>query len=247
MVFKRFRKKPVRKGAKKPYRKRITKPSIAKGLRQAVIPMSREKTFFVNSKASLPTGWAFGQASGYHTIQWSQAFNMLQLPDITELTAVFKAYKLNCVVVSIQSLHNSSMFTSGSAQNYYGGNSIVYAQKNRTGSALDTNITQDYWDQNQGKITRLITGNKTIKFKIYPKISSNTFITSTSQTGVQRSAQWIETNTAGLSVPHHGMNLQFSLTDPTQAFDNVVYADATRAPLNYRVTMKYLFQLRGVH
>ena len=79
------------------------------------------------------------------------------------------------------------MYTSGSAQNYYGGNSIVYAQKNRTGAALDPSVTQDYWDQNQGKITRLITGNKSIRFKIYPKISSNTFLTSTTQTGVQRS------------------------------------------------------------
>ncbi len=199
---------------------RLSAPS--RGLRQQIVPMTREKTFFVNSKVALPTGWHFGQASGYHTIAWSQAFNMLQLPDITEISQVFKAFKLNCVVVTISQLHNSSMYTSGSGQNYYGGSSIVYAQKNRTGAALDPAVTQDYWDQNQGKITRLITGNNSIQFKIYPKISSNTFLTASTQTGVQRSPQWIETSTAGLSVPHHGMNMQFSYTDPSIPFDNVV-------------------------
>lgn len=242
------KKQPYRKKRRVFRRKRVfRKPAVSRGLRQAVIPMTREKTFFVNTKAALPAGFVYGQASGYHNIQWTQGFTMDQLPDITELSAVFKAYKLNCVIVTIQSLHNSSMFTSGSAVNYYGGNSLVYAQKNRTGQPLDTNVTQDYWDQQSAKITRLITGNRTIKFKIFPRMLNNTYITSSTQTATQRFPTWIETGPTGFSIPHYGMNMQFSLTDPSQAFDNAVVPDATRAPLNYRVTMKYLFQLRGVH
>ena len=169
------------------------------------------------------------------------------LPDISELTNVFKTYKLNCVIVSIQNLHNTSQFSSGSNQNYYGGNLICYAQKNRTASPLDTYITQDYWDQQQAKITKLITGGRTTVFKVYPKQLVNTAITGATHTNVQRSATWTSTNTTGLSVPHYGLNYQFSLTDPTLPFDNSVVPSSTNAPINLRITYKYLFQLRGVH
>ncbi len=232
---------------RRPARKRVAKRVVPRGLRQTIVPMQREKTIFVNSLATLPTGWAYGNASGYHTIQCSQSFTMDLLPDITEFAPVFKSYKLNCVMVTIRALHNSSMFTSGSAVNYYGGNLICYAQKNLTGTPLDSAITQDYWDQNNAKITKLITGNGTIRFKVYPKIQSETYITAVSATNAQRKPSWIATSTAGLSVPHYGLNMQFSLTDPTQVFSNSVVPDNTRAPINFRVTYKYLFQLRGVH
>lgn len=243
----RVRKVRPRRGMRFRRRYAARKRIIPRGLRQAVIPMSREKTFFVNTKNALPTGFAYGTASGYHTLQWSQAFTMDTLPDITELTTVFRAYKLNCVIVTIQSLHSSSMFTSGSAPNYYGGNLICYAQKNRSNDALDTAITQDYWDQTPGKITRLITGNKSIRFKVYPKVLSSTLVTPSTGDAQQRRPSWTTTDAAGFSIPHHGLNMQFSLTDPTIPFDNAVVPDSTHAPMNLRVTMKYLFQLRGVH
>lgn len=240
-----FRRKP-RVARKKPFIKR--KSVIPRGMRQAVIPMTREKTIFLNSMSALPANFAYGQSTGYNTIQCSENFTMNMLPDITELTNVFKTYKLNCVIVTIQNLHNSSQYTSGSSQNYYGGNLICYAQKNRTASPLDTYITQDYWDQQQAKITKLITGGRTTVFKVYPKQLVNTAITGATHTNVQRSATWTSTNTTGLSVPHYGLNYQFSLTDPTLAFNNsVVTANPPAAPINLRITYKYLFQLRGVH
>lgn len=236
-----YRKKRVYK--RKVYRK---KKIIPRGLRQGVIPLQREITTFLNTANALPSGWAYGQVSGYNTLQHNQIFHMNDLPEITEMSPVFRAYRLNCILVSICNLHPSSMFTTGSPQNYYGGNVQVYTSLDRTGTPLDTSITQAYWDQLSAKRSFVMRGQKTHYFKIYPKILSNTYISSITQTTTQRRPGWIATSTAGLSVPHFGMNFQFSLLDPSLAFNNYVVPQAA-APLNFKITYRYLFQMRGVH
>lgn len=251
-------KKTYRK--KKPYRKKryVRKPRasvIPRGLRQGIIPLSREKTTFMNTMHALPTDWAYGSQGGvapgattYNTLQHEQIFQMSELADIAEFQPLFRSYKLNCVIVTILNLHQNSMFTSGSPQNYYGGNVLVYTQLNRTGEPLSDGITQSYWDQTSAKKTFILRGQRSHRFKIYPKVLSNTFITSTTSTTTQRKPGWIATSDAGLLVPHFGLNMQFSLTDPSLPFNNSVSppTEAT-APLNFKITYKYLFQMRGIH
>lgn len=238
-----IRKRTSRRGT---FRRR-TRSTVPRGLRQAVIPMQRTKTVFINTANSLPAGWDYGTASGYHTLRNQQVFQLLDLPDTTEFQALFRTYKLNCVVVSINNLHNSSMFTSGSAQNYYVGNLICYAQKNLSGVGLDSAITQDYWDQQGAKITRLITGNKTLTFKVYPKMLRQNYLSDAANMTSQTSPTWNQTSVSGRGLPHYGLNMQFSYTDPGLPFNNAVVPDAAKAAINLRITYKYLFQLRGIH
>ena len=242
---KTYRKKPFRR--KRVYRKKKTYRSNPRGLRMSVMGFQREKSYFINTSdavGSLPLNWAFGTYSGYHTLQCSQVFNMQQLPGINELVPVFKMYKLNCIVVRLESLHNSSHFTAGSAANYYGGNMVVQVQKNLTGHPLDTNITEDYWNQNSAKKTKFITGNRPIFFKVYPKIASVTYMDPSTTTGSVVRPKWAATSVAGFAIPHFGLNLQISYTNPAIPFATA--GITTVPPLIFKITYRYYFQMRGV-
>lgn len=247
MPYYRKRKKVYKK--KKTFRKRVyKKKSVPRGLRQAILPFQREKTFFIDTSApvgDLPTGWTFGTfGSTYNTLQCSQQFHLQDLPGVNEFNTLFKTYKINCILVSITSIHNTSQFTTGSVANYYGANMIVHYAKNITGHPLDTAITEDYWNQLQAKRTKLMTGNSTIRFKIYPTISSITYIDAVTTTGSVRKPSWLATSVAGYSIPHFGLDMQFSYVNPAVSFQTA--AGGTGSPLMFRCTYKYLFQMRGV-
>ena len=244
-----FRRKTVKR---KPIRRRVYRKKkvvrVQRGMRMAVMGFTREKAYFINTldaAGTLPLNWAFGTHSGYHTLQCSQVFNMQQLSGVNELIPVFKMYKLNCVVARIESLHNTSNYTTGSALNYYGGNIVVHAQKNLTGHPLDTNITEDYWNQNSAKQTKLLIGNRPIFFKVYPKQANITYLDPSTTTSTVKKPAWGSTNVAGFGIPHFGLNMQFSYTNPAIAF-GTASSPSTGAPLVFRVTYKYYFQMRGV-
>lgn len=246
MPFKKAfrRKRPIRK------RKRFfpKKRMIPRGLRQAIIPLQREKTVIVNTQENLPANWAYGNyGSTYNTIQCNQQFTLSDLPQVTDFDPLFRLYRLNCVVVTIQNLHNTSQYTAGSAQNYYGGSLIVYSQKNYSGVGLDTNIGQEYWDQVTAKKRNLLNNGKTITYKVYPKLLTNLQLSSSTSSPAMAAAKWIPLTAEGITIPHYGLNLQVSYTDPSLAFNNKVVVDNGKAPLNLRITYKYLFQLRGIH
>lgn len=242
------RHRPWRRRRKKAPARRKTNLTVPRGMRQAIIPCSRDVTYFVNTDVGLPTNWHFGDAgSHYNTVAATQVFTMDMLTQHVEFGAMFRAYKLNCVIVTITSLHNTSQFTSGSAQNYYGGSLIVYAQKNLQGQPLETDIDQGYWDQIPAKKTFLLTGEKPLRFKVMPKQLGEVYVTSETATTVQRKPGWTTTAGAGMTVPHYGLNLQFSYTDPNLIFSTHATPSTVRPPLNFRVNYKYLFQLRGVH
>ena len=226
--------------------RRPRRRTVPRGLRQAVIPFQREQVVFINTNEALPGLWSYGTASGYNTVRNSMIFSLNQLPDITEFFTLFKSYRLNCIIVKIASLHNSSMYTAGSAPNYYGGNIAVYAEKNLYGLPLDSAITQDYWSQTQAKRSFVMRGNRELTFKIYPKVNNKVYLDSTHDMVVQKSPPWIPLSSDGANLPHYGLNLQFSFIDPSLQFGSSVNGLTTVPPMNFRVTYKYLFQMRGV-
>lgn len=249
MVFKRnFRrhKRNFRKN-KRFVKRRPRSRVIPRGLRQAIVPFQREQTVFVNTADSaLPGLWSYGTASGYNTVRNSMIFSMNQLPDITEFFTLFKSYKLNCIIVKIASLHNTSWGVGGSTQNAYGGNIALYAEKNTFGLPLDSAITQDYWSQRPAKKTYVMRGNRTLTFKIFPKVNNKVYLDSTHDMIVQKSPPWVPLSTDGANLPHYGLNLQFSWLDPSLQFHTHANGLTTVPPMNFRVTYKYLFQMRGV-
>jgi len=249
MVYRR--RMPARRPPKKNPRRglRARRPRrrvVPRGLRQAVIPFQREQVVYVNTNDMLPGLWSYGTATNYHTVRNSMIFSLNQLPDITEFFTLFKSYRLNCIVVKIASLHNSSQYTAGSAPNYYGGNIAVMAEKNLYGLPLDSAVTQDYWSQTQAKKSFVMRGNRELTFKIFPKVNNKVYLDSTHDMVVQKSPPWIPVSTDGANLPHYGLNLQFSLLDPSLQFATSVNGLTNVPPMNFRVTYKYLFQMRGV-
>lgn len=240
--------RPPKKTGRRPVRaRRPRRRVVPRGLNPAIIPFQREQTVFVNTNATLPGLWSYGTASGYNTVRNSMIFSLNQLPNISEFFTLFKSYRLNCIIVKITSLHNSSSYTAGSAPNYYGGNIAVFAEKNTYGLPLDSAITQDYWSERQAKKSYVMRGNRTLTFKIWPKVNNKVYLDSTHDMVVQKSPPWIPVSTDGCNLPHYGLNLQFSMLDPSLQFATSVNGLTNVPPMNFRVTYKYLFQMRGVH
>lgn len=247
MVFRRFRKKPARKPRKFIRRKKSS--IIPRPLRPAVLPLSRDLTQYIDTAyPALPTGWAFGTAgTHYNTIQCNQKFHLSQLDATTEYSNLFKMYKLNCVIVTITPLHNTSQSngTHTSTQTYFGGSIIGYSEKNVTGASLDTAIEQDYWDQRPSKKTITFYNGKPRSFKIYPKILSEIYLSEGNTQKVPRKSGWLPTTTLGKEIPHYGLNMQFSYTDPRMSFHKDGETPATAA-INFRINYKYLMQFKGL-
>lgn len=246
MPIRRFRKKP----AKRPRRYiRRRKPMISKPLRPATLPLVRDITHFVNTgQGALPTNWAFGTAgTHYNTVQCNQKFHLSQLDATTEFTNLFKMYKLNCVIVTITPLHNTSQGngTHTSTQTYFGGSILGYSERNVTGETLDTAIEQSYWDQRPSKKTISFVNGKPRSFKIYPKILSEIYLSEGNTQRVPKKSGWLPTTTLGQQIPHYGLNMQFSWMDPNMPFHKLGLTPATAA-MNFRVNYKYLMQFKGL-
>ena len=237
------RKRPIRKRA---YRKKAV---ISRPLRPAVLPLVRDQTMFVNSAyGALPTDWAFGTAgSHYNTIQCNQKFALNKLDATSEFTNLFKQYKLNCVIVTITPLHNTSQAngTTTSSQVYFGGSMLGYSERSVTGSSLDTAIEQSYWDQRPSKKTITFSNGKPRSFKIYPKILSEIYLSEGNTQRQPKKSGWLPTSANGLQIPHYGLNMQFSWMDPNMPFHQTG-GTTTEAPINFRVNYKYLMQFKGL-
>lgn len=246
MPIRRFRKKPARK-PRRYIRRR--KPMISKPLRPATLPLVRDLTEQVDTAYGfLPTNWAFGTAgTHYNTIQCNQKFHLSQLDATTEFTNLFKMYKLNCVIVTITPLHNTSQAngTVTSSQVYFGGSILGYSERNVTGEVLDTAIGQSYWDQRPSKKTIRFTNGQPRSFKIYPKILSEIYLSEGNTQKVPRKSGWLPTTTLGQQIPHYGLNMQFSWMDPRKAFHQSG-GTSTDAPINFRINYKYLMQFKGL-
>ena len=249
MVFRRFRKKPARKPIRRIRRK---KAIISRPLRPAVIPLVRDITSFVDSSyPALPTGWNYGTAQDYNTLQCNHDFHLDQLPDTTEFSTIFKFYKLNCVIVTITPLVNSSQLNGTLNQNptYFGGNILSYSERNLSGQSLDTAITQDYWDQRPSKKTITLYNGKPRSFKMYPKVLSNVYLSEGNTVKAPRKSGWLPCTYTGMEIPHYGLNMQFSYIDPKIKFRKAPTIPATddgSAPLIFRVNYRYLMQFKGI-
>lgn len=246
MPIRRFRRKPRRK---RPIRKRAM---ISRPLRPATLPLVRDITNFVNTDyPSLPTGWAYGTAgSHYNTLQCNQMFKLSMLDNTTEFSNLFKMYKINCVIVTITPLHsNNHANGAGSAlgPTYYGANVLAYSERNVTGVTLDTAIEQGYWDQRPSKKTITLYNGRPRSFKIYPKILSELYLSAGNTEAAPKKSGWLPTTALGKEIPHFGLNMQFSWVDPNLAFrKSGDAASAARAPMNFRVSYKYLMQFKGI-
>lgn len=248
-----IRKNQNKRAPRRPFRRRRFKKAIlSRPLRPAILPLVRDITHFVNTDyGALPTDWAYGTAgSHYNTLQCNQKFKLSMLADTTEFSNLFKQYKINCVIVTITPLHDSNHANgAGSAlgPTYYGANVLCYSERNVTGASLDTAIEQDYWDQRPSKKTINIYSGRPRSFKIYPRILSELYLSAGNTEPTPRKSGWLPTSALGKEIPHFGLNMQFSWVDPNLQFrKSGDAASVARAPMNFKVTYKYLMQFKGI-
>lgn len=249
----RTKKRPMRKRVYKraPYRRKgIGK--IARGISQSVIPFKRTTSQIIDTDqlSNLPSNYSMSSSSvtGYHALLGTQVFQFSQLPEYANLSAVYKFYKINCVVIKLypcysQSIPNGATSTNNS-QSYQGQNIICTYTQNLTGTGLSATIDNNFWMTQQARKQKIITGTKPITFKVYPKLQNEVYSSLTNTDYTIMRPKFISTQEP--STPHFGLDLAFTFTDSSDAIRTDFAADYT-TPIKFRMDMTYYLQLKGTH
>lgn len=236
------------------YKKKETnrrgKLAVAKGLRQQMIPFKRTVTQILDTDqtSNFPTDWGLssGDITGYYALLGTQIFQFSQLPEHANIAALYKFYKINCVVVKLypcysNTVANGATSISNSAS-YQGQNIVVTYVKNQTGVGLSSTIDNDYWLTQQARKTKIITGTRPIVFKVYPKILNEVYASITNTDYTLMKPKFISTTET--STPHFGLDMAFTFTD----FNDPIRQDLAanfRTPIKFRMDMTYYMTLKG--
>lgn len=246
---------------KRPVRRRIYRRrtnyrkgpgTIAKGLRQSVIPFKRTVTQVcdTNQTTNLPANWAMshGGVTGYHALLGTQVFQFSQLPEYQNLVNLYKWYKINCIVIKLYPCYAGNVpngaTTVSNSESYQGQNVLCTYTKNMSGTALSSTIDNDYWLTQQARRTKIITGTRPHVFKVYPKILNEVYSSITNTDYTLMKPKFISTTEP--TTPHFGLDMAFTFTD----FNDPIQIDHSqnyRTPIKFRMDMTYYIQLKGTH
>ena len=249
ILLRKLRRKPIRKAI---MHRKQGKLAIAKGLRQSIIPFKRTMSQIIdtNQTSNLPHNWAVssGDVTGYHALLGTQIFQLSQLPEFNNIQNMYKWYKINCVVIKLYPCYTSNVpngaTSISSSQSYQGQNLICTYTKNQSGTGLSSTIDNDYWLTQQARKTRIITGNRPITFKVFPKLLNEVYSSITNTDYTLMRPKFISTNEP--STPFFGLDMAFTLTDYNDPFQ-VDLAANYRTPIKFRMDCTYYLSLKGTH
>lgn len=246
---------------KRKQRKRVTRPRrffkkrsglIGRGLRQSIIPFKRTVSQIVDTDqtTNFPSNWAMssGDITGYHAILATQVFQFSQLPEAAELAAVWKFYKINCVIVKLYPCYSSTVANGATSisnsASYQGQNILCTYTKNMSGVGLSSTIDNDYWMTQQARKQRIITGTRPIVFKVFPKLQNEVYSSISNTDYTLMKPRFIATTET--STPHYGLDMAFTFTD----YNDPIRENHTanfRTPIKFRMDMTYYLSLKGTH
>ena len=249
IVLRKLRRNPIRK--KTGLYKRQGRLAIGRGLRQSIIPFKRTvcQVIDTDQTTNFPQNWSMtaGTLTGYHALLATQIFQLSQLPEYQNIVNMYKWYKINCVVVKIYPCYSSTHQTGNTATplgTYFGQNMLITYTKNNTGNQLSTNIDNDWWMTQQARKQKILTGNKPVIFKVYPKLINEVYSSLTNTDYTLMKPKFISTEEP--STPFFGLDMAFSNVD----FNDVIRVNDEpnyTTPLKFRMDMTYYMSLKGTH
>lgn len=248
-----------RPATKRPYKRRYNRrnkmpyknnPAIGRGLKQSVIPFKRTVTQILDTDqtTNFPNNWAMssGDITGYYALLGTQVFQLSQLPEVANITNMYKWYKINCVVIKLYPCYTNSVANGATSisnsQSYQGQNIICTYTKNMTGVGLSSTIDNNYWLTQQARKTKIITGNRPLIFKVFPKLLNEVYSSISNTDYSLMKPKFIATTET--STPHYGLDMAFTFTDFNDP-PRVDLAANYRTPIKFRMDMTYYLQLKG--
>lgn len=238
---------------KKVYRKKqVPRARLAKGLTQSITPFRRTVSQIIDTDqlSNLPANWAMSSdtVSGYHALLATQVFQFSQLPEAANLAAVWKFYKINCIMVKIypcfaSNVPNGATTTQNSAS-YQGQNIMCTYVKNQTGVGLSSTIDNNYWMTQQARKQRIITGTRPITFKVYPMLQNEVYASLTNTDYTLMKPKFIATTET--STPHYGLDMAWTFIDHGDTI-RTDFESGYTTPIKFRMDMTYYLQMKGTH
>lgn len=221
-------------------RVRTMRTRIPRGIGRMTVPSTRRLTYMLSSNETLPTNWALGTDANEYWITATQVFSLSMLPNYTDYTNSFKEYKINCVVMTITPIFDTSYQTAhDNGTTYrppYGASILCKRKMNQLGTQIPTTFNNAAWNEIAATKTTILYNGKPRSFKVFPKLL-NRLDDSLSSLG---HSAWLTTSQP--EVPHYGLDLGFSWVDYLMAFGKT--SDAAM-PIRFRLDFKFYLQLKG--
>jgi hypothetical protein len=141
----RVRKAKPRRPYRRPFRRnrrKTMRTRIPRGVGRMVVPCSRKLTYMVSTNETLPVNWALGTDANERWLTATQVFSLSMLPNYTDFVQMFKEYKINCVVMTLTPIFDTSYQTAtGQPPTYrppYGASILCKRKVNLIGTQLDS-------------------------------------------------------------------------------------------------------------
>lgn len=245
-------KRPRRRRAPGPVARtrRLFRP--ARGLSQRIVPFKRTVSQIVDTDqiANLPANYSMSNfaVTGYSAVLGTQVFTLNQLPEYANLQNLYKFYKINCVVIKLYPCYNNTVpngaTSISNSASYQGQNIMVTYVQNQTGTGISTSIDNNYWMTQTGRKQRMLTGNRPITIKVYPKIQNEIYSSLTNTDYSLMKPRFISTTED--STPHYGLDMAFNFTDYNDRIREN-FSSTYTTPVKFRMDMTYYLQLKGTH
>lgn len=230
--------------------RRLFKP--ARGISNRIIPFKRTVSQIIDTDtlASFPSDYAMSNhiLSGYSAVLGTQIFKFSALPEFANLAALYKFYKISCIVVTLYPCYSQTVVngatTIANSASYQGQNIMCTYVQNQNGIGISSSIDNNYWMTQTARKQKIITGNRPVRFKVYPKIQSEIYASLTNTDYALQKPRFISTTET--NTPHYGLDMAFTFTDYSDVIRENFANDYT-TPIKFRMDMTYYMQLKGTH
>lgn len=206
------------------------------------VPATRRLTYMISTNQTLPVNWALGTDASENWLTATQVFSLSMLPNYTDFTNAFKEYKINCVVMTLVPIFDTSYQTAtGQPPTYrppYGASILCKRKMNLIGTQIPTDFNNASWNEIAGTRTTTLYNGRPKSFKVYPKLLNRIDDSKSSL----RHSSWLSSSQP--AIAHYGLDMGFSWADYLMDFGTSTDgSDGT--PIRFRVDMKFYLQLRG--
>ena len=223
---------------KKSYKSKLGKPS--KGLTQSTYFFTRKVSNVINlSDTTLSNGWNASSDNGIYK-DWN--FQLAELTDYTDFTALFKQYKICAVQVELTFNNTGSVVSAndGSTASVMPGCQLqLYTIPNRVGKSRGalSPLTEAIILNTQASKKRLaLNGGKPLKYYMKLNQLGEIYNTTVNTDYVVSRARYVSTEE--VNTKHYGMEMYLNRVDGTTLSSSIANEQVMRETITYYIACK---------
>ncbi|AXH78951.1 MAG: capsid protein [Circular genetic element sp.] len=223
---------------RKSYKSKLGRPS--RGLTQSTYFFTRKKSNVIKlSDTTLSDGWNVSSDNGIYK-DWN--FNLSELTDYTDFTALFKQYKICAVQVELTFNNTGSVVSAndGSTASIMPGTQLqLYTIPNRVGKARGalSPLTEAIVLNTQASKKRLaLNGGRPLKYYMKLNQLGEIFNTSINTDYVVTRPRYISTDE--VNTKHYGMEMYLNRVDGVTLSSDIANEQVMRETITYYIACK---------